>query len=176
MLMLYLIHWPLVIRTGVQVSLRSFLYNLISVMLWYRATLWYTYHFPHSLFFYKLCIKFKVLCTKIKWGSQFAHYCLFIVTGVRLSLSFCKLWADKTSIIFFNFLILWVWSISLFVTDHILKQILPAGVEVPSSFETIVKYTKLDDTFFHFVVISLNIFCLMSVQVMLLIWTYLMTC
>lgn len=44
------------------------------------------------------------------------------------------------------------------MTDHILKQILPAGVEVPSSFETIVKYTKLDDTFFHFVVISLNIF------------------
>ncbi|CAL4886838.1 unnamed protein product [Urochloa decumbens] len=34
--------------------------------------------------------------------------------------------------------------------DHILKQILPAGVEVPSSFETIVKYTKLYDAFFHF--------------------------
>ncbi|GAB2215996.1 hypothetical protein Droror1_Dr00023762 [Drosera rotundifolia] len=28
-------------------------------------------------------------------------------------------------------------------TDHILKQILPPGVEVPSSFETIVKYLKL---------------------------------
>lgn len=32
----------------------------------------------------------------------------------------------------------------LFPVDHILKQILPAGVEVPSSFETIVKYTKLN--------------------------------
>jgi hypothetical protein len=45
-------------------------------------------------------------------------------------------------------------NVLLFLIDHILKRILPAGVEVPSSFETIVKYTKLDDTFLDFVVIS----------------------
>ncbi|CAL5021022.1 unnamed protein product [Urochloa decumbens] len=39
---------------------------------------------------------------------------------------------------------------SYWSADHILKQILPAGVEVPSSFETIVKYTKLYDAFFHY--------------------------
>ena len=31
------------------------------------------------------------------------------------------------------------WQISVLI-DHVLKQILPPGVEVPSSFETIVKY------------------------------------
>lgn len=48
------------------------------------------------------------------------------------------------------------------MTDHILKQILPAGVEVPSSFETIVKYTKLDDTFFHLLSYLLKKICMMS--------------
>jgi tRNA (guanine37-N1)-methyltransferase len=48
-------------------------------------------------------------------------------------------------------------------TDHILKQILPAGVEVPSSFETIVKYTKLYDAIFHFgVILSLKFVCMIS--------------
>ncbi|KAL5213526.1 hypothetical protein ABZP36_024373 [Zizania latifolia] len=45
---------------------------------------------------------------------------------------------------------------SYWSADHILKQILPDGVEVPSSFETIVKYTKLGWCF-HSVVCS--IFC-----------------
>ncbi|KAM5547667.1 tRNA (guanine(37)-N1)-methyltransferase 2 [Rosa sericea] len=39
--------------------------------------------------------------------------------------------------------------------DHILKQILPPGVEVPSSFETIVKYSTHDSTWRH--VAHLNI-------------------
>lgn len=33
------------------------------------------------------------------------------------------------------------------VSDHILKQILPPGVEVPSSFETIVKYIIYSSVF-----------------------------
>lgn len=37
-------------------------------------------------------------------------------------------------------LISWLMTCNSF-TDHILKQILPEGVEVPSSFETIVKYS-----------------------------------
>lgn len=40
---------------------------------------------------------------------------------------------------------------SYWSADHILKQILPAGVEVPSSFETIVKYTELNFVMFLFV-------------------------
>jgi hypothetical protein len=32
------------------------------------------------------------------------------------------------------------WCLSL-IPDHVLKQILPPGVEVPSSFETIGKYS-----------------------------------
>lgn len=31
----------------------------------------------------------------------------------------------------------------ILIVDHVLKQILPPGVEVPSSFETIVKYSTV---------------------------------
>lgn len=52
------------------------------------------------------------------------------------------------------------------LADHILKQILPAGLEVPSSFETIVKYLShftsctfsLENFFFIFTVLIYFIF------------------
>lgn len=39
--------------------------------------------------------------------------------------------------------------INMLSTDHILKQILPPGLEVPSSFETIVKYSSRDPIWLH---------------------------
>lgn len=49
--------------------------------------------------------------------------------------------------------------------DHVLKQILPAGLEVPSSFETIVKYLEFisffewyDLYYFILLILDSNIF------------------
>lgn len=52
----------------------------------------------------------------------------------------------------------------LFCADHILKQILPEGVEVPSSFETIVKYTKF---YFMMLPFCCFIFCLILLLIVL---------